>query len=212
MAKYASVYRVNHTQKFTQIDNRIIENTNLTFGARFLLIFLLKFSPDDNFKFSYERISKKAGISFSKTRALVKELQDAGYVKLTRMKDGNLYGFYHWDVYEESQISLEPIVISNTEYNFNRLWDSYPTHRRGDRKEAIKAFNGIPEVNDNIEDILNGLNEMKGNDNWVKDDGKWIPGLKKFLDNRIWIEGLENPSSTQGWIEKCMEVYKNAQL
>lgn len=218
MNEFANVYHINHSRNFSQIDNRIHHNLKLSYQARYLLVFLLQYNPDDKFKFSFEKISSASGIPFYKTRALVQELQDAGYIKLTRLRDGNRYGGYRWDIYEDPSISTEsqdipvsePVVISKTEYNFNRLWESYPSHRRGDRKEALKAFNRIPEVNDNIENILKGLKELKGSNDWLKEQGKWIPGLKKFLDNRIWVEGLNNPTSIQGMIEKDLEVLKNA--
>ena len=189
------------------------------------MIWLLSFNPKEGFKFSLDKISCKTGIPLSRTRALVQELQAAGYIKLSRIREVNRFGCYHWDIYETPGISSESepafevpedlpkeeaTVVSIAEFNFNRIWEAYPAHRRGDKKEALKAFNQIPDANDLVDNILSGLKEMEGKDDWTKEEGRWIPNLKKFLTNRIWEEGLENPTSVQAIQQKYMEAFKNA--
>lgn len=227
MNNYITIHRDNHSRNFTVLSNQLIRNSSLTYQARFLLIWLLSFNPQEGFKFSIDKISNKTGIPLSRTRSLVQELQDAGYVKLTRIREGNRYGCYIWDIYESPNLAAEVIspedtpenlpdeqskVVSVAEFNFNRIWQEYPAHRRGDKKEAFKAFNSIPDANDIIEDILNGLNEMKGKNDWKKEQGKWIPGLHKFIENRIWEQGLSSPTSTQAIYNKYMEVFNHAEI
>lgn len=219
MSNYIIIHRDNHSRNFTVISNQIIRNQGLSYQARFLLTWLLSFNPQDGFRFSIDKISNKTGIPLSRTRSLIQELQNAGYIKLSRIRESNRYGCYRWEIFETPNLvnessdktqNEEPTVISATDYNFNRIWEVYPAHRRGDRKEAMKAFNQIPNANDIIEDILNGFREMQGKEDWKKDEGKWIPGLTKFLTNRIWEEGLENPTSAAARKEKMMEALRNA--
>ena len=207
-----------HTSNFIILDNQVLRNSELSFQARFLLAWLLTCNPKSS-KFSADKISKNTKIPLARTKLAIKELQNAGYLKLTRLRDGQRYGFFRWDIYESpildntvDQQSVEPEVITQTEYNFNRLWNAYPEGHQGDRKEALKAYKQIPEADNNIDDILSGLEEMEGSQNWLKDGGKWIPGLKKFLDKRIWEEGLRNPTSARGFKAKLMEGYKNAAI
>lgn len=206
-----------HTSNFTILNNKVLRNSELSYQARFLLAWLLTWNPKEGFKFSTDKISKSTKIPLARTRILIKELQDAGYLKLTQLRDGQRFGYCRWDIYESpildntvDQQSVEPEIITQTEYNFNRIWDAYPADHRKDRKAALKAYKQIPEADNNIDKILLGLEEMKGNQNWLKDDGRWIPGLKKFLENRIWEEGLNNPTSLQGRCDKTLEVMRNA--
>lgn len=223
MGNYIVIHRDDHSRNFTVISNHIIRNQSLSYQARFLLTWLLSFNPQDGFRFSIDKISNKTGIPLSRTRSLIQELQNAGYIKLSRIRESNRYGCYRWEIFETPDLNNEasietsektqhdqPTVISAADYNFNRIWEAYPAHRRGDRKEAMKAFTKIPDANDRIEDILNGLHEMQGKEDWRKDEGKWIPGLTKFLTNRIWEEGLENPTSAAARKEKMMEALRNA--
>lgn len=226
MGNYISIHRDNHSRNFTVISNQVIRNQDLSYQARFLLIWLLSFNPQEGFKFSIDKISGKTGIPVSRTRSLVQELQDAGYIKLSRIREVNRFGCYHWEIYETPGASYDeaedvsdvrddtpeesPTIISLSDYNFNQIWEAYPAHRRGDKREAKKAFNQIPDANDIVDDILRGLSEMEGKEDWRKENGKWIPGLKKFLSNRIWEEGLKNPTSIEGRKLKMMEAYNNA--
>ena len=223
MSNYIIIHRDNHSRNFTVISNQIIRNQGLSYQARFLLTWLLSFNPQDGFKFSIDKISNKTGIPLSRTRSLIQELQNAGYIKLSRIRESNRYGCYRWEIFETPNLvnesisessdktqNEEPTVISATEYNFNRIWDAYPADKRCDRKDAMRAFKQIPNSDDIIEDILIGLQEMKGKQNWIKDDGRWIPGLPKFLANRIWEEGLENPTSAAARKEKMKEALRNA--
>lgn len=208
-----------HNSNFTVLNNQVLRNSKLSYQARFLHAWLLTWNPKEGFKFSADKISKSTKIPLARTRILIKELQDSGYLKLTQLRDGQRFGSCRWEIYESpilnntaDQQSVVPEVITQTEYNFNRIWNAYPAEHRGDRKAALKAYNQIPEADNNIDDILSGLKEMKGKQNWLKDDGRWIPGLKKFLENRIWEEGLQNPTSAQGFKDMLMEDYKNAAI
>lgn len=208
-----------HTSNFTILNNQVLRNSKLSYQARFLHAWLLTWNPKEGFKFSADKISKSTKIPLARTRILIKELQDAGYLKLTQLRDGQRFGSYRWEIYESpisdntsNQQTVEPEVISQTEYNFSRLWNAYPEDHRGDRKEVLKAYKQIPEADNIIDDILSGLEEMKGSQTWLKDGGRWVPGLKKFLDKRVWEEGLQNPTSAQGFKAKLMEDYKNAAI
>jgi len=225
MSNYITIHRDNHSRNFTVISNQIIRNQGLSYQARFLLVWLLSFNPQDGFRFSIDKISNKTGIPLSRTRSLIQELQNAGYIKLSRIRESNRYGCYRWEIFETPDLNNEasietsektqheePTLISATDYNFNLIWEAYPAHRRGDRKDAMKAFTKIPDANDHINEILDGLHEMQGKQDWRKDEGKWIPGLEKFLTNRIWEEGLNKPTSAAAFKQKMMEAYNNVEI
>lgn len=213
------------------VDKSLIFNKKLSAEARLLLIMILSY--DDDHKFKVEELVKESGLTKYKIDKALKELKENKYLQYKHISVAGRYDGVEWiirenpygrtrtkapDVISEEFISTEqfnfdqPQVISTSEYNFNRIWEAYPTQKRCDRKAAMQAFNQIPNANDIIEDILDGLHEMKGKENWLKEGGKWIPGLPKFLENHIWEEGLKNPSSFEARNRMIREVLENARL
>lgn len=202
------------------IDKGLIFNKQLSVEARFILIALLTY--DDDHRFKFEELVKELGLSKYKVEKALKELKDNKYLQYKHISVAGRYDGVEWIIqenpngkpslksYVNEDTKDQPAVISATDYNFNRIWEAYPAHRRGDKKEAMKSYKQISDADTIIEDILNGLREMQGKEDWKKDEGRWIPGLKKFLANRIWEEGLENPTSAQGYKDKMMEVLRNA--
>lgn len=74
-----AIIRQKRKERFSIVDNKIIENTKLTFKARGLLIYML--SKPDDWRFHTEELaqhSDKEGISSIKTA--LKEIEDAGYL------------------------------------------------------------------------------------------------------------------------------------
>lgn len=213
------IIRTEHSSS-VNIDKSLIFNKKLSAEARLLLIMIL--THDDDHRFKLEELVKESGLTKYKTDKALKELKENKYLQYKHITVAGRYDGVEWIIKENpngkpstkanvnEDIKDQPTVISATDYNFNRIWEAYPAHRRGDRKEAMKAFTKIPDANDRIEDILNGLHEMQGKEDWRKDEGKWIPGLTKFLTNRIWEEGLENPTSAAARKEKMMEALRNA--
>lgn len=203
------------------VDTQFIFNKKLSAEARVILLITLTHSDDH--RFYIDELINESGLSKYKVDKALKELKANKYIQYKHvMTPSGRFDGVEWIITENpygkpshkgnaiNDISEQPQVISASEYNFNRIWEAYPAHRRGDRKEAMKAYKQISDADVIIEDILNGLREMQGKEDWKKDEGRWIPGLKKFLANRIWEEGLENPTSAQGYKEKMMEVLRNA--
>lgn len=214
------IYRCEHKSS-VNIDTALILNKKLSAEARLLLVILL--SHEDDHRFNFDEIVEESGMSKYKVSKALNELKLNNYLNYKHISTAaGRFDGVEWIVNENpngtpSVKSNSPVtpdeqpeVISTAELNFNRIWQEYPAHRRGDKKEAIKVYKRIPEADDIIEDILRGLREMKCKTDWQKEQGKWIPGLRKFLENRIWEEGLDHPSTMQGRYERTMEVLKNA--
>ena len=69
---------------FTAISNDIIDNTKLSAEARLILIKMLR--NKDNYSYSIEKISHSTGISVGKVTRAIKELQNHGYLRITKSK------------------------------------------------------------------------------------------------------------------------------
>lgn len=77
-------------------------------------------------------------------------------------------------------------VISQTEYLFRQLREKYPPHRLGDYAAGLKAFRSIPDINMVYPEIIQGLENWKQSESWSNEDGRYVPGLAKFLNERKW--------------------------
>jgi hypothetical protein len=76
--------------------------------------------------------------------------------------------------------------------SFWKFWNGYPKVRR---YNLPIAFDIWKEVNPNgsISDkILEALDTFKASDNWIKENGKYIPAVINFLKHRRW-ETLPEP-------------------
>ena len=77
-------------------------------------------------------------------------------------------------------------VISSVEYMFRQLREKYPPHRLGDYAAGLKAFQSIPDINMVYPEIIQGLENWKQSESWSNEDGRYVPGLAKFLNERKW--------------------------
>ena len=69
---------------FTAVSNDIIDNSQLSAEARLILIKMLR--NRDDYSYSIEKISHSTGISISKVARGLKELQSAGYLRISKSK------------------------------------------------------------------------------------------------------------------------------
>jgi hypothetical protein len=78
---------IKHTGKYTSISNQLLNSINLSWKAKGLWAFIN--SKPDGWKFSQERISQQTKDGLESTRSGLKELQEAGYLVVTRKRQGD---------------------------------------------------------------------------------------------------------------------------
>lgn len=75
------------------------------------------------------------------------------------------------------------------DWRFEALWTDYPVKR--DKALAKRAFNSIPNMTEQLFTfMLEAIKEQKTSREWLKDDGKWIPTLSKWLNNERFYDEL----------------------
>ena len=98
----STIFRVvkNKENPYAQIDRRVIENTDLSFKARGILIYLL--SKPDGWEVNMVDINNKSTDGMAAVRSGVKELQAAGYLKHERIhnQDTGVIAKHIWTVHE----------------------------------------------------------------------------------------------------------------
>ena len=106
------IHRADHDNNFTMIDNSIIRDSELSDGAKVLLIFMLSMAND--WSFSVRGLASLLGLSVSIVSARVSELKRHGYVisSMTKSKSGK-FESSSWEVFEVPSSRVP--ILPNTE-------------------------------------------------------------------------------------------------
>lgn len=68
---------------------------------------------------------------------------------------------------------------------FEALRRAYPAHRQGDSEEAREAYKRFVKKGQE-QAALDGLEKWKLSQQWQDDGGRFVPGLAKWLSQRLW--------------------------
>lgn len=83
------------------------------------------------------------------------------------------------------------------------LWESYPVKRRTKRKEAIAEFRSLNPNKQLLDKMLSALDILKKSDEWKQEDGRWIPGISKWISDHGW-EGVNAEAKRE--CETCQRI------
>lgn len=99
--------RTVKNKDYSIVHNGFINNKNLSFKAKGLLLYFL--SKPDKWEFYIKEIAKNSKDGVESISSGIKELEDNGYIhkNFKRNKDGKLSGGYDFTVYEEPQPKQE---------------------------------------------------------------------------------------------------------
>lgn len=92
----AANYEMNKLTKkgWTKQPNAILRDKDLTSDAKVIIFFLLSITGDYNI--GMKGISKATNLSESKVKRAVELLQDTGYLKIIKIRNGKYFGGYKW--------------------------------------------------------------------------------------------------------------------
>ncbi len=83
--------------------------------------------------------------------------------------------------------SVASVKNNNNKKNsrFMAVWSAYPEHRRNTVARDSKTWR---EFGDEalVDIIVEDLEARKETEAWRDEEGKWVPGLRKYLENRTW--------------------------
>ena len=110
-------------KNFTIADNRIMQNSQLSFEARGLYLYMI--SLPDGWEFSEARLAKNGGIGLDKCKRILKELFEIGLIKreFTHNEKGykkSIYTLFDFDTLEnptENNPTLENPTLENPTEN-----------------------------------------------------------------------------------------------
>ena len=79
-----TIFRIPHRERYTVIDNRILENASLSWAARGVLAYLL--SRPDDWRVMVKELERRSELSRDGVYTLLRELRSAGYVHFKRQR------------------------------------------------------------------------------------------------------------------------------
>lgn len=87
---------------------------------------------------------------------------------------------------------------------FEALRRAYPAHRQGDSEEAREAYKRFVKKGQE-QAALDGLEKWKLSQQWQDDGGRFVPGLAKWLSQRLW-ECPPEPAKPEVWQQGRREL------
>ena len=91
----------------------------------------------------------------------------------------------------ESEAVKTPLSAKNADGDrFAQFWAQYPRHEK--RKNAFEAFKRLNLKNETFEKIMESLSKQKLSDQWIRDDGKYIPHPTTWLNGHRWEDDIKN--------------------
>ena len=201
------IYRApkDRQHPYTAVSNDIIDNNQLSAEARLILIKMLR--NQDGYSYSVSSISRSTGISIGKTTRAIKELQDAGYLKISRSKTtgtGAGRGFLiTYEIHEvpvsacvtapidvtddtcaEPQAPTVTEIITPTQFKFEQFWEKYP--KKSNYDKARKEFLSISDIDTVFPQIMDALEVQINSKQWTEEQGRYIPNPENYLKKQSW--------------------------
>ena len=204
---------------FTAVSNDIIDNNKLSAEARLILIKMLR--NIDGYYYSADSIAHSIGLSIGKTTRAIKELQDAGYLKISKSKTmgpGSGRGFIiTYEIFEQPTATISSLgyesdnteqnvilhdeqsttnsaeVITAEQFYFEQFWNKYP--KKVNHDAALKAFLKIPDVNTIFPDIMKALEIQIKSKQWREEGGRFIPYPDNYIKKSGWNTVADNACS-----------------
>ncbi len=92
---------------------------------------------------------------------------------------------------------------------FLDLWAAYPKGRKVGKEVCYREFLKQTKTQDDVDDLMFALDVFKQSNQWMQEDGRYIPGLGRFLKERRWEDidpnDLPDAKPTDGYT-RLLEV------
>lgn len=80
---------------------------------------------------------------------------------------------------------------------FTRVWIAYPAHRRNQRREVARLVAKALEDGATMDSILSALEAEKQSDAWREENGRFVPGMVKWLEKETWRSFTQQAEPTE---------------
>ena len=202
--------------RFGVAPNELLNDENISLKAKGLFTFLQ--SKPDNWEFSVERIAKQTKDGKNSVRSAIKELEEAGYLVRTPVKDENgRWAGYDYILFEKPSAENRTTVnrltenlytlskkknskkdtVKKKEINhsfekfFNVFWEEYPkkVKKQMAKDKLFKVLRGSKEPDKLFEEIMEALRRYKKTKQWQEKE--FIPHPTTWLNQRRWEDEID---------------------
>lgn len=185
-----AILRKQKRDRYTVIDNAILEDTELSLKAKGMLCLML--SLPDNWDFTISGLTKKSRDGKSSVMATLNELEDAGYFRRTQIKENGKFAGIEYIVsetrmcdspYTENQNSENWDTESRTQVNTNIT----NTNKTNTNKRFIEPT--LEEVQEYIEEKNYSVDAERFIDYYTANG--WMVGKNRMKDWKATIRNWE---------------------
>lgn len=175
----------NKTNKnFSQINNELILDKELSFGARGLMCLML--SRPDSWDFNMKELASNTKESYNKVQGYMKELENRRYVLRIKRGVTGVKGKFEWLYFLNGKsFTDEEITSLSQEYSKNNTSNDDPILRQSLNTTMVNNDDGKNEVYSNTELLSNTKKES--NTNIYRD---CLPVIKQEIDMLLRTKGL----------------------
>lgn len=138
--------------------------------------------------------------SYTEEKALIEEKENGAYTLC--QPDGNQMPVKRQPSIGKVRLGKDSIDKVRLEEDFDSFWKSYP--RKISKDKALKSFTKIHKELPDINDLIKIIENHKNQDQWQKDDGKFIPHPSTWLNQKRWEDEIQ--SSANVWDDDEIEV------
>jgi hypothetical protein len=104
--------------------------------------------------------------------------------------------------------SLNPSSLNpSSNGRFDMFWKEYPIKKS--KPDAEKAFNKLNPDDSLLKKILSAIERAKKSQDWLKDNGQYIPFPATWLNGRRWEDELKIEHKTESDYPSCEKVMRD---
>lgn len=174
---------------FTTVDNVVLNDTNLSWKAKGLFVYL--WSQSDEWNFYETEVSKHSTDGIVSLKNGLKELEDQGYLKRQRVRDEQgKFKENEWILSESPMLEkpmLENLMLDNhtlTNTNNNNINNNKDEPNSAKENKDKKSSNKKDKYNLNYTEFIEWFNEETGR-KFESDKSGTIKGFKKNIEARF---------------------------
>lgn len=174
---------------FTTVDNLVLNDTNLSWKAKGLFVYL--WSQSDEWNFYETEVAKHSTDGIVSLKNGLKELEDQGYLKRQRVRDEQgKFKENEWILSESPMLEkpmLENLMLDNrtlTNTNNNNINNNKDESNSAKENKDKKSSNKKDKYNLNYTEFIEWFNEETGR-KFESDKSGTIKGFKKNIEARF---------------------------
>jgi hypothetical protein len=173
-------------------------------------------------------LSRETGLSEQEIRTCISRLKSTNELTTLNMAKNTLFTINSWNLYQCEEVANQHINQLPTSFQpasnqllttnkndknennvknvkklntscaneFERFWSAYPNKKK--KPNALKALEKALEKT-TIDVIMDALIDYTQSNDWLKDDGKYIPHPTTWLNGERWLDEIKPHEDKNSW-------------